>query len=514
MRYAVEVMVHRLGWYASEWTGFSQVQEDSIRNLFAPAGVALRFEAGSEIPGEPGDVAPGSFGESYLDLADRLAADRQAQDGTPRCHLILGFRAPKISFGVDDPVRQGEMFSTVGRGVAAVYTANTGSGELGRVETTQSAAHEIGHMLNLVHRLRQAGDPGALRTSMMPHFQRGWVDVAALVEAWNASDSEPGQIGLPAYPPDAHGYRLGLYPLEAAGRRWLLQDGDMNGVLPWASGYRFNDDPLFGLPGFDVSPPLIADLALSLEPEPCLHCRGGPLLLRLRLENHGLQAVALPSVLAPDYGSLRVEFEDIDGRIGFYEPPRVACGGRLRALAPGDYLDETLVLMDGPAGPILPRPGRFRVRATMSRYHVDTEVEVKEAPEPELTDPNLQTFLAKGGRGGGRRERTRVDRLLRSGTLPPAVLATLALIRARHVGSRARRNELLHIAEAPEVPKPLRFCAGLSRVAGATSTKERVEQVHLLSSCFPERASELQSTLPRTSMRRHTRTCTALLAPH
>lgn len=111
---------------------------DQIQALYRTANVDLAF-----VEGEVIDVDPyvGAAFETYKDLVKRFRSEDQSS-----AHLIIGGWPPS-----DHREVAGQLLDLDTRGVAVVYTRNDYILSNPRVHLLQTAAHEIGHLLNLPH---------------------------------------------------------------------------------------------------------------------------------------------------------------------------------------------------------------------------------------------------------------------------------------------------------------------------------------------------------------------------
>ncbi len=205
---SIGVRVHHLSYYHPA-TSPNRLDGGRIAKLYEPAGIDLRFLPGREIPGDP------ATGEGYGYWVERLSDERSA-DGMVLCHLIIGWEAPSEAAG-----DKGRLLDVKRRGVAAVFTRDPYfDSEIGFGDdaVTQTAAHEIGHLLNLVHPPYHA--PSPLVGTMHRHTMRPDFDPSRLQNAWQAAAQEAAP-GLPIYPPVGYVPPANLYPLVASCRRWL-----------------------------------------------------------------------------------------------------------------------------------------------------------------------------------------------------------------------------------------------------------------------------------------------------
>lgn len=208
----VKVCVHHVDFPATSLS----LDVDAIRRLYWTAGIDLELAEAADIPFDPADDPTFPY-PSYVMHFGQSASDRG--------HLIIGRRCPRIGSTI-----AGELWDLDWRGVSAVYTESTYIAREGARGLLQSAAHEIGHMLNLGH------DHASTFVSAMKQAEaRRAGDVSA---SWAQAESEANHAlasGQPTYyfpltqPNDC-------YPLSLDERRELNGMPDSR-VLPWGGKF-------------------------------------------------------------------------------------------------------------------------------------------------------------------------------------------------------------------------------------------------------------------------------------
>jgi len=131
---SVTIKIH----YLEERRQAFQVPTEELKALYRTSNVDLAFVVGEGIDVDPNLSA--AF-ENYDDLVARYRSEDQGS-----AHLIVGGFPPSAHREV-----AGQLLDLDTRGVAVVYTRNDYILMNPSVHLLQTAAHEIGHLLNLPH---------------------------------------------------------------------------------------------------------------------------------------------------------------------------------------------------------------------------------------------------------------------------------------------------------------------------------------------------------------------------
>jgi hypothetical protein len=339
----------------------------AIQALFGQVDVAIDFD---ETPG-PIQRDPGTDSVELNSLRHRLALDRE-QDGRPVAHLILGrTQWPIEHHGIRETGLKGVLDDLINRSQSAVFIGSFTERDPADLsaEVSQSAAHEIGHMLNLDH----VGGALAASGCTMQTGNRPSVVPRRLAAAWDAGgirSKKPPDL-MPNYPLSNPTAAKRIFPLSRQCRDWLQvsSTGEAD-VLPYRGSWRF-PDTLAGDRPKEV-------LEASLAPLVDSFAVGDPLLLRLKLKNTASRPLDVPAYLEPSLGNLQIVIESEDGR-RVVTPSCRACGVTSDQLAPGESRAFDLVRFVDRYGLVLRSPGKVRIRmiGVGTRFDADVELDVQ-----------------------------------------------------------------------------------------------------------------------------------------
>lgn len=203
----VEIMVHTV----KEPPTNLSFDTDAIHRLFWTAGIDLTFSNGLEL-----EVDPMGTAISYQVLLDYFK-----NNNTQAGHLVIGRAYPDFR-----PDVAGQLHDPDRRGLAAVYTSSDYIAQYAALGLIQTAAHEIGHMLNLAHKHVARGfistmDSAGSRTS---EVAVAWQEAALESERVRSNNEEPYYWPLDETNP--------CYPFAYNARRELNTLAD-DQLLPW-----------------------------------------------------------------------------------------------------------------------------------------------------------------------------------------------------------------------------------------------------------------------------------------
>lgn len=417
---SIKIIVH----YAME-PDTPQLPTGDIVELYKTCGVTLDFEEAVERVNDP------KTREGYEELAAELAPPPLPQPGAP-AHLIIGREWYDEGAGSISG-----LLVTRNRGVAAVLTGSNEIGYTAGAAMVQSAAHEIGHMLNLVH----AHAIESYTTTMRSGYERyGTVDDAWRQHETKYNEARPGSIDV--------------YPLSGESRLQLT-DPESLLVLPWGDPFR---DPMTLSSTGDVSVRFLpADGPLLV---------GGHLPFELQVSHEGTEPVDMAADIGVEFGSLRLRVTRPDGGSYVHRPRVLLCSSDRERLPPGQERVAQGVVMDGPGATVFPTPGTYRIEAELSGIAApvgSAEVEVREDPVLGPYDLEFSRFLADGA-PPARRGHMRKLVILIGSKLEPGLRSHLALLRARRLKNLRQVRELLDAVETAPAPRAVRHAAAMLRV--------------------------------------------------
>jgi hypothetical protein len=187
----------------------------AIRRLYWTAGIDLMIEEEADVKFDPASNPARPY-SSYVERYGKSAADRG--------HLIIGRKCPRAESEI-----AGELIDLDRRGVGAVYTKSPYISDYGDLGLLQSAAHEIGHMLNLSHT-----KTGFVSTMNQADVRKKGIVTNAWTEAEAEADKEKAS-GRPAYY-FALSQPTECYPLSLNSRIELNTMSDIR-MLPWGGKF-------------------------------------------------------------------------------------------------------------------------------------------------------------------------------------------------------------------------------------------------------------------------------------
>lgn len=213
---SVTIKIH----YLEERHQAFPVPVDQLKALYRTASVDLAFVEGGEIDVDPNLNA--AF-ETYEDLVKRYRSEDQSS-----AHLIIGGFPPTAHREV-----AGQLLDLETRGVAVVHTRNDYILMNPAVHLLQTAAHEIGHLLNLPH------PPNPVIDRFDSTMNQIGNRVDGVATCWEKAEKE-------AHDEELQGKRsyftspamtLDCFPLGLSSRAALTNQSDIS-FRPWMS--RFN----------------------------------------------------------------------------------------------------------------------------------------------------------------------------------------------------------------------------------------------------------------------------------
>jgi len=215
---SVTIRIH----YLEERREAFAVPVDQLKALYRTASVDLLFVGGDKIDVDPNLAGAFRF-QKYEALVSRYRSEDQGS-----AHLIIGGLPPADHWEV-----AGQLVDLETRGVAVVYTRNDYILMNPRVHLLQTAAHEIGHLLNLPHPPTPMIDP---YDSTMHQIGNRVENVELCWEKVKKEAREEELRGKRSYF-NSPAMALDCFPLGLSSRAALTNQLDIT-FRPWMS--RFN----------------------------------------------------------------------------------------------------------------------------------------------------------------------------------------------------------------------------------------------------------------------------------
>lgn len=224
----INIVVHRIQTLTDEETlneDGLHFRADWIVELFRTADVDLTLSDGIAIDYDPG-TDPVQNHKFFLEKLQELPDHRQSG------HLLIGNLQPNNNLNIN-----GELIDLTERALATVYRTNHRIEKFRDAALTEIAAHEIGHLLNLIHDKNEQG----YKSIMLSFTDRGDPTAGNISSAWSAVVEEAQartQLGEPAFlnMPTGGGHPP-LFPLSREARAFLVT-ASVEDITPWASPYR------------------------------------------------------------------------------------------------------------------------------------------------------------------------------------------------------------------------------------------------------------------------------------
>lgn len=352
------------------------------------------------------------------------------------------------------------------RGFGVVFTNRTG---INNPTFEQTCLHEIGHILNLPHRIGDAQCPSA----MCIEADRS-VDPVTITNAWIRFD----KWDTPLHP---------LLPLLSDDDNLLsepLNPAD-DPIYPW--GALFRDPMLPCLPAAD------ARIHLDLIPDRDWYQVATPFGFIVRASNrHPTRHYSLPDILLPHVGSLNLRITPPRGRPYEWIPRFVVCGSGRRRIAPGQALHTRYVIFNGRGGTLFRMPGRYTIEASLpgvSSALATITIAVRPRANSEEVPCGMIRHIARGAPRGHSFYTRRIEQFLRNRSRRrDPLLPYVALMLGRQLptprtdAERADLDQLLHCALVPWAPVATRLDAHILRVChcvGSRQSRRRLrERLH------------------------------------
>lgn len=422
-----------------------------VQAIFSAVGINLHFRKGKQIKNNPSK----HFKEDFNWLRGRFLRADDRINGVKPARLIFGLTH---SSGGRIP---GEMTDTKTRGVAAVFTRSRFIHRGGPRALHETAAHEIGHLLNLTERTGFGGSnyPFQYASTMNQAHLRAKIDRA---KSWTNARREAKAIRQKGRNPylDLPQQRPKLYPVSYSNRRYLNENPRADEIRPWGKPYRGRGTPH----DLEVNPLLELETRINWSALTV----GAPLELETILTNQSSSLIEIDSHFAPELGNLVLIITPPSGKTFRYEPRHMAQLSDGQTLKVGSSLSSRFVVKDSPQGVLFPVPGRYVVQTSVPALAAIASplfVDVELPSHRSFGDKAFQKFLADGAPITRPRHSKQLDRILaRSKRLTPELRAHIALLRARTETDAKRAENLLQIALRPTASPATRNAATEARI--------------------------------------------------
>ncbi|AYQ30290.1 hypothetical protein DT070_00005 [Polaromonas sp. SP1] len=277
----------------------------------------------------------------------------------------------------------GMLLDTKRRGICAIFTQSTRYAT-GNAETRfEIAAHEIGHMLNLVHGFADAPYP----TAMNQYDQRAKANRRAVWQQHIASTPVNERAGMTGFFKDGVRSPMGL-PLSPHCHQHII-GAPAHQVLPWQS--QFND---VISEGADVDSPVELQLSIGRSSIEVGQSIDISVTLSLSVDAAPL---AIPQGLGLSEGTLELHIHSEAGSRK-YIPRKLLCTEGTRLLTSRGKVRRSYSLLGDATGLLFPQQGAYRVEVRLPAIGARSEkIDVLVGkPTQELALPKLQAFLASG----------------------------------------------------------------------------------------------------------------------
>jgi hypothetical protein len=368
----------------------------------------------------------------------------------------------------------GMLLDPASRGACAVFVESDVYTKNRRDDRFEVYAHELGHMLNLVH---------SEATETFPTAMDQWdrrITVAKRTDAWTdlmnasaaANRNRIGQFfGAGTRSP------LGL-PMSRKDQVWL-DTGAVSNVLPWGQEFRGSgsDDRV-------ADRRLHPHVALEIEIADPDIAASEPIDLAIALRNGSGDRLEIPAGLGLREGTIRLDIGDPSGTSRAYLPKVTLCSGGPRTLAADQWVHRSYSLLADRQGVLFPVAGNYRLQAHIPSLGISSSpvhVQVA-AARGSFAKPAFQQFLAAGMPAEDAAGWRAMTHAINDRQLPERIRAHLASERvARRVIGNSSANSRLIEGAALLSPRSAQknLLVRLARSQHGTSTP-RAEQMRLL----------------------------------
>lgn len=415
-----------------------QVPRAALADFYHAWNVDLSFETGPLLERDP------TNDPAALDALLKKHRPAPGKSG----HAVL-FMA---DFSIEGNHVNGILLDSGSRGACAVFTGSTVYGDNKGDDRFEVIAHEIGHMLNLVHSEADEAFPTAMNqwdrrstASQLPARRQAWQD---LIQASGAAQRPKitGYFGQGTRSP------LGL-PMSTRCQHWI-GTAQAGGLAPWG-------DPFRGLGGDDRRLLDGSQCTLSLDvPDAQVHV-GEPVDCTVALHATGAtpESRMIPQGLGLRDGTIALSLRNPGGEVRKYAAKVTLCSsGGQRLLAPGQRIRRSFSLLADRFGLLFPKEGGYELRAEVPALGLSSApvaIDVR-APVSAFVSRQFRDFLAEGMPTQHREGWRAVTRAINDPTLSRRVRAHLASERvSKRVLGNSSANAALIAAAGGETPRSM-----------------------------------------------------------
>lgn len=346
------------------------VRADDLAAFYRVWGVDLSFQDGPDFSYDPTD-----------DPAEVDELRQQYQPASPNASapaLVIVAAACSEGRHVN-----GMLLDTQRRGICAIFTRSTRFASGDADVRFEIVAHEIGHMLNLLHGFADMPYP----TAMNQYDQRATADRQTVWQRHIDSTPADARTAMAGFFGNGTRSPIGL-PLSPRCHQHII-GSSLRDVLPW--GTQFNDA---ASEIEDMGSPV--DCLLSIRR--AVIEVGQPLDIAVTLVlGDGVEPVPIPLGLGLSEGTIELHIHGEHGSRK-YCPRKLLCAEGIRFISPRDRVRRSYSVLGDGHGLLFPRPGIYMIEARVPALGVRSETIdlLVGAPTEELALPQLQAFLDAG----------------------------------------------------------------------------------------------------------------------
>ncbi len=415
-----------------------QVPRASLADFYRAWNIDLSFETGPLLERDP------TNDPAALDAL--LKKYRPASGDSGHAVLVMA------DFSIEGNHVNGILLDSGSRGACAVFTGSTVYGDNKGDDRFEVIAHEIGHMLNLVHSEADEAFPTAMNqwdrrstASQLPVRRQAWQD---LIQASGAAQRPK----IASYFGQGTRSPLGL-PMSMRCQHWI-STAQARGLAPWG-------DPFRGLGGDDRRLLDGSECTLVLDvPDTQVHV-GEPVDCTVALHATGAtpDSRMIPQGFGLRDGTIALSLRNPGGEVRTYAAKVTLCSsGGQRLLAPGQRIRRSFSLLADRFGLLFPKEGGYELMAEVPALGLSSApvaINVR-APVSAFVSRHFRDFLAKGMPTQHREGWRDVTRAINDPALSRRVRAHLASERvSKRVLGNSSANASLITAAGGETPRSM-----------------------------------------------------------